>query len=151
MMLLRHLLQPFLLTPLPVMILENMVMYSMRAVDNTVNCVGIMGKGIALQFKQKWPENFKAYDKACKAKEVHLGKMLLHELGTLAGKPHYIINFPTKDHWRGKSQIQFIEDGLKDLVAVIKQHNIRSIAIPPLGCGNGGLNWNEVRPLIERF
>ena len=119
------------------------------AIVNTVNCVGVMGKGIALQFKLKWPENNKHYEKACKAGEVRPGKMLVHHLGALAGKPHYIINFPTKDHWRGKSKIEFIEDGLDDLVKVIQDNNIRSIAIPPLGCGNGGLRWSDIRPLIE--
>ncbi|MDE3037105.1 MAG: macro domain-containing protein [Pseudomonadota bacterium] len=121
------------------------------AIVNTVNCVGIMGKGIALQFKQKWPENYKAYEKACKAKELRPGKMLVHDLGALGGKPHYIVNFPTKDHWRGKSQIAFIEEGLKDLVTVIERLNIHSIAIPPLGCGNGGLAWDDVRSLIESY
>jgi O-acetyl-ADP-ribose deacetylase (regulator of RNase III) len=120
------------------------------AIINTVNCVGVMGKGIALQFKNKWPENFKHYEKACKAGEVRPGKMLVHELGRLGGKPNFIINFPTKDHWRGKSQLSFIEEGLDDLVRVIREHGITSIAMPPLGCGNGGLNWSVVRPLIER-
>lgn len=119
------------------------------AIVNTVNCVGVMGKGIALQFKQKWPENYKAYAKSCKAKQLRPGKMLVHNLGALAGKPNLIINFPTKDHWRGKSKIEFIEDGLDDLVRVIREYGIRSIAIPPLGCGNGGLDWSVVRALIE--
>lgn len=120
------------------------------AIVNTVNCVGIMGKGIALQFKKKWPENFKAYEKACKAGQVRPGGMFVHDLGRLAGKPYFIINFPTKDHWRGGSELSFIEDGLKDLVRVIEAHGIRSIAIPPLGCGNGGLDWEVVRPMIEK-
>ncbi len=120
------------------------------AIINTVNCVGVMGKGIALQFKQKWPSNFKAYEKACKAKEVQIGKMFVHELGKLGGKPYYIINFPTKDHWRGKSELSFIDEGLKDLIEQIKQYQIKSIAIPPLGCGNGGLKWDIVRQLIEK-
>ena len=117
------------------------------AIVNTVNCVGIMGKGIALQFKNKWPRNFRAYEAACKAKAVHPGRMFVFDSGGLV-KPNYIINFPTKDHWRGKSQIKFVRDGLADLVAQIKRLGIRSVAIPPLGCGNGGLDWNEVRPLI---
>jgi O-acetyl-ADP-ribose deacetylase (regulator of RNase III) len=120
------------------------------AIVNTVNCVGVMGKGIALQFKKKWPENFRAYEKACKAGKVRLGTMFVHDLGGLASKPHFIINFPTKDHWRGKSELSFIEEGLKDLVRVVREYGIRSIAIPPLGCGNGGLDWNVVRPLIEQ-
>ncbi len=120
------------------------------AIVNTVNCVGVMGKGIALQFKKKWPENFKAYEKACKAGSIRPGSMFVHELGRLAGKPYFIINFPTKDHWRGKSELSFIEDGLKDLVRMVREHGIRSIAIPPLGCGNGGLDWSVVKPLIEQ-
>lgn len=121
------------------------------AIINTVNCVGVMGKGIALQFKQKWPENFKAYAKACKQGEVKPGKMFVHHLGKFAGKPYYIINFPTKDHWRAGSKISFIEDGLEDLVRVLRELNVKSIALPPLGCGNGGLNWSAVKPLIEQY
>ena len=118
------------------------------AIVNTVNCVGIMGKGIALQFRNKWPENNRAYEAACKAKEVRLGRMFVFDSGGLV-KPNYIINFPTKDHWRGKSSLESIREGLKDLVAQVKRLRIRSIAVPPLGCGNGGLEWSEVRPLIE--
>lgn len=118
------------------------------AIVNTVNCVGVMGKGIALQFKNKWPENYCTYRTACKAKEVRPGSMLIFDSGGLV-KPNYIINFPTKSHWRGKSQISFIRDGLADLTDQIKSLGIKSIAIPPLGCGNGGLAWSEVRPLIE--
>lgn len=121
------------------------------AIVNTVNCVGVMGKGIALQFKQRWPENYKAYVSACKAKTVRPGKMFVHELGRFAGKPYFIINFPTKDHWRGKSELSYVKNGLQDLVEVIKAHGIRSIAIPPLGCGNGGLEWSEVKALIEEY
>lgn len=119
------------------------------AIVNTVNCVGVMGKGIALQFKNKWPANYSAYEAACKAKQVRPGTMFVFDSGGLV-KPNYIINFPTKDHWRGKSRVEFIRDGLVDLVAQIKRLGIRSIAIPPLGCGNGGLEWDEVRPLIEQ-
>jgi len=118
------------------------------AIVNTVNCVGVMGKGIALQFKKKWPANFKAYAAACKLGEVRPGRMFVYDTGSLA-TPKYIINFPTKDHWRGKSHIEFIQDGLIDLIRVIKQLKIRSIALPPLGCGNGGLGWTEVKSLIE--
>lgn len=118
------------------------------AIVNTVNCVGIMGKGIALQFRNKWPENFRAYETACKAKQVRPGHMFVFDSGGLV-KPNFIINFPTKDHWRGKSRIEFIRDGLADLVAQIHRLGIRSVAIPPLGCGNGGLDWAEVKPLIE--
>ena len=118
------------------------------AIVNTVNCVGVMGKGIALQFRNKWPENNRAYEAACKAREVRLGRMFVFDSGGLV-KPNYIINFPTKDHWRGKSSLESIREGLKDLVAQVKRLRIRSIAVPPLGCGNGGLEWSEVRPLIE--
>lgn len=119
------------------------------AIVNTVNCVGVMGKGIALQFRNKWPANFTAYERACKAGEVQPGRMFVFDAGAYA-QPHYIINFPTKDHWRGKSQLSFIKDGLGDLIAQVRRLGIRSIAIPPLGCGNGGLEWTDVRPLIER-
>lgn len=118
------------------------------AVVNTVNCVGVMGKGIALQFRNKWPENYRAYEAACKARKVRLGRMFVFDSGGLV-KPNYIINFPTKNHWRGKSSLDSIREGLQDLVAQVKRHRIRSIAVPPLGCGNGGLEWSDVRPLIE--
>ena len=118
------------------------------AIVNTVNCVGVMGKGIALQFKNKWPGNFQAYQAACKAGAVRPGRMFVYDAGRLIN-PHYIINFPTKDHWRGKSRIEFIREGLVDLVENVRNLNIKSIAIPPLGCGNGGLEWKEVRPMIE--
>ncbi len=120
------------------------------AIVNTVNCVGVMGKGIALQFRQKWPENYTAYKKECDAGAMRTGRMFVYGLGTLAGRPHYIINFPTKEHWKGKSQLSFITAGLVDLVRVIQDLKIQSIAIPPLGCGNGGLDWNIVRPLIKQ-
>ena len=118
------------------------------AIVNTVNCVGVMGKGIALQFKNKWPSNFAAYVAACRAGLVRPGRMFIHDLGGLV-KPHYIVNFPTKEHWRGASKIGFIRSGLVDLVAQIRRLQIRSIAVPPLGCGNGGLKWSDVHPLIE--
>jgi O-acetyl-ADP-ribose deacetylase (regulator of RNase III) len=118
------------------------------AIVNTVNCVGVMGRGIALQFKKRYPENFKFYQEACNRQEVVPGKMLVYETGSLVG-PRYIINFPTKRHWRGASRIEDIESGLVDLNSVIKRLNIRSIAIPPLGSGLGGLNWNDVRSRIE--
>jgi O-acetyl-ADP-ribose deacetylase (regulator of RNase III) len=120
-----------------------------EALVNTVNCVGIMGRGIALQFKQAFPANFKAYAEACKRNEVQPGKMFVFEKRDLH-LPHYIINFPTKRHWRGKSRIEDIEAGLMDLTSVIRQYNINSIAIPPLGSGLGGLEWSVVRPIIER-
>jgi O-acetyl-ADP-ribose deacetylase (regulator of RNase III) len=119
-----------------------------EALVNTVNCVGYMGKGIALQFKQAFPANFKAYETACKLGAMVPGTMLVHDHGMLI-EPRYIINFPTKRHWRGKSSMEDIESGLAALVEEVRQRGIRSIAIPPLGCGLGGLDWNEVRPRIE--
>ena len=119
-----------------------------EALVNTVNCVGVMGRGIALQFKDAFPENFKAYAAACRKEEVQPGRMFVFEIERLTN-PRYIINFPTKRHWRGKSRMVDIEAGLKALVETIRQYNIRSIAIPPLGSGLGGLDWSEVKPRIE--
>ncbi len=120
-----------------------------EALVNTVNCVGVMGRGIALHFRQVFPENFKAYEAACKREAVQPGRMFVFETGRLT-PPRFIINFPTKRHWRGRSRIEDIEAGLVSLVEVIRDRNIRSIAIPPLGCGLGGLDWNDVRPRIEQ-
>ncbi len=118
-----------------------------EALVNTVNCVGVMGRGIALQFRKAFPENFKAYEAACKTDQVQPGKMFIYELNRLYN-PRLIINFPTKRHWKNKSHIADIETGLSDLINIVQQHQIRSIAIPPLGCGLGGLAWESVRPLI---
>ncbi len=120
-----------------------------EAIVNTVNCVGVMGRGIALQFKKAFPKNFKAYAEACKGEEVKPGRMFVYETGGLAN-PRYIINFPTKRHWRGKSRIEDIETGLQDLVRVIQEKQIHSIALPPLGAGLGGLDWKAVRVRIEQ-
>lgn len=117
------------------------------ALVNTVNCVGVMGRGLALQFKNAYPDNFKAYAAACKQEAVQPGRMFVFATGELS-TPRFIINFPSKRHWRGKSRIEDIEAGLIDLVQVIRQHKIRSIAIPPLGAGLGGLAWQDVRPRI---
>ncbi len=119
-----------------------------EAIVNTVNCIGFMGKGIALQFKQAYPENFNAYQKACRVKKVQPGKMFIFETGMMLN-PKYIINFPTKRHWRGKARMEDIKSGLKSLLEEVNRLKIHSIAIPPLGCGLGGLNWNIVRPMIE--
>jgi O-acetyl-ADP-ribose deacetylase (regulator of RNase III) len=118
------------------------------AIVNTVNCVGVMGRGIALQFKKAFPENFKAYATACKAQEVQPGRMFVYQTGQLT-PPRFIINFPTKRHWRGKSRMEDIDAGLAALVAEIRQRGIQSIAIPPLGSGLGGLDWKEVKTRIE--
>lgn len=120
-----------------------------QALVNTVNCVGFMGRGIALQFRRAFPENFKVYERTCKHGEMKPGEMLIYATGQLTG-PKYIVNFPTKRHWRGKSRIEDIDAGLSALVADVQRLCIGSIAIPPLGCGLGGLDWSEVRPRIER-
>ena len=120
-----------------------------EALVNTVNCVGIMGRGIALQFKDLFPENFKTYAAACARGAVEPGRMFVFDTGELT-LPRYIINFPTKRHWRGKSRIEDIESGLVALVREIRLRGIRSIAIPPLGSGLGGLDWADVKPLIVR-
>ncbi len=118
-----------------------------EALVNTVNCVGVMGRGIALQFKKAFPENFKSYAAACKRDEVRPGRMFVFKTGQMF--PHYIINFPTKRHWRGKSRMEDIDAGLAALAGEIRARNIRSIALPPLGSGLGGLDWSAVRPRIE--
>ena len=119
-----------------------------EALVNTVNCVGVMGRGIALQFKNAYPDNFKAYAAACRKEQVQPGQMFVFETGALL-PPRYIVNFPTKRHWRGKSRIEDIEAGLRALREVIRERKIRSIAIPPLGSGLGGLRWSDVRERIE--
>lgn len=119
-----------------------------EAIVNTVNTVGVMGKGLALQFKRRYPSNFAAYKAACDAHEVTLGKMFVTESAEIGG-PRWIINFPTKGHWKANSRLEDIQTGLKDLLKVIRELGISSIAVPPLGAGNGGLNWVEVRPVIQ--
>lgn len=126
----------------------NLLTQDVDALVNTVNLQGVMGKGIALQFKKAWPDMFKAYEAACKRGEITPGRMHVWETGHLSG-PRFIINFPTKRHWRGRSKMGDIEVGLANLVTVIQNLGIRSIAIPPLGCGNGGLNWRDVEPRIR--
>jgi O-acetyl-ADP-ribose deacetylase (regulator of RNase III) len=120
-----------------------------EALVNTVNTVGVMGKGIALQFRQAFPENYRLYRVACERGEVQPGRMFVVPTGLLSN-PRLIVNFPTKRHWKSKSHIEDIETGLQDLVDLIRREDIHSIAIPPLGCGNGGLKWSDVRPRIER-
>ena len=120
-----------------------------EALVNTVNCVGVMGKGIALQFKKAFPDNFKDYTRACERKEVRPGEMFVTE--RLDDNPRYIINFPTKRHWRTRSRLSDVESGLTALADQIRRREIHSIAMPALGCGHGGLEWGEVRSLIERM
>jgi O-acetyl-ADP-ribose deacetylase (regulator of RNase III) len=127
----------------------NILKEDMEALVNTVNCVGYMGKGIALQFKKAYPANFEAYHKACSAKEVKPGRMYVFETGSILN-PKYIINFPTKRHWRGQSRLEDIEAGLKALIKEVRERGIQSIALPPLGCGLGGLDWKVVRPVIKK-
>jgi O-acetyl-ADP-ribose deacetylase (regulator of RNase III) len=121
---------------------------NVEAVVNTVNCVGIMGRGVALQFKEAFPANFKAYETACRRDEVQPGRMFVYETGALTN-PKFIINFPTKRHWRARSQMEDIDSGLRALADEIHKRGISSIAIPPLGSGLGGLDWSDVRPRIE--
>lgn len=121
------------------------------ALVNTVNCVGVMGKGVALEFKRRWPENFKSYKKLCDAKQLAPGQMFIFENGDMLddAKPRFLINFPTKQHWRSKSEMSFIEDGLDAFAMDVQRLKLKSVALPPLGCGNGGLPWSEVKDLIE--
>lgn len=126
----------------------NLLEAEAEALVNTVNTVGVMGRGIAMMFKERFPRNYQAYAAACKAGEVQTGKMFVTATGELGG-PRWIINFPTKRHWRQPSRLEWIEEGLRDLVRVVQDNGIRSVALPPLGCGNGGLEWKDVRPLIE--
>ncbi len=127
----------------------NLLEADVDALVNTVNTVGVMGKGIALQFKRAYPEMFTEYAKAAKAGSITRGKMHVWETGALSG-PKYVINFPTKGHWRAPSRLPDIEAGLDDLIEVVEKLGVRSIAVPPLGAGNGGLDWELVEPLIRR-
>lgn len=127
----------------------NLLTTEAEALVNTVNTVGVMGKGIALQFKRAYPVNYAAYRAACAAGEIRLGKVFVFDSARL-GPRRYVINFPTKGHWRADSKLSDIQTGLADLVRVLREREIGSVAIPALGCGNGGLAWKDVRPLIER-
>lgn len=120
-----------------------------QAIVNTVNTMGVMGKGIALQFKKAFPNNYKLYSLACKKKEVVVGKMFVTNDRNISSGEKIIINFPTKQNWRKPSEYIYIEGGLDDLITIIKQNKINSIAIPPLGAGNGGLKWEKVKKIIE--
>jgi O-acetyl-ADP-ribose deacetylase (regulator of RNase III) len=126
----------------------NLLDADVEAVVNTVNTVGVMGKGIALMFKERFPKNYEAYAAACKAGEVRIGRMFVSSVDELDG-PRWVINFPTKQHWRAPTKLEWVRAGLEALKDVIRDKHIRSIAIPPLGCGNGGLDWDVVRPMIE--
>ena len=119
-----------------------------EALINTVNTVGVMGKGIALMFREAFPDNTSAYEAACKTGQLRVGRMFVSQTHDLLGHK-WIINFPTKQHWRHPSKLEWVRDGLKDLVRVIRENHIQSVAVPPLGCGNGGLEWSQVRGEIE--
>ncbi|MEZ4828934.1 MAG: macro domain-containing protein [Bacteroidia bacterium] len=129
----------------------NLLESNAAALVNTVNTMGVMGKGIALQFKQAFPENFRQYAEACKKQEVSVGRMFVTEDKSLQYGEKIIINFPTKTNWRLPSEYSYIESGLIDLIKLIQQRNIPSVAIPPLGSGNGGLDWNRVRKMIITY
>ena len=122
-----------------------------EALVNAVNCVGVMGKGIALQFRREFSEDyFKDYKRACQGGELAIGKVHVYELKNAETNPRFIVNFPTKNHWRGQSRIEDIESGLQSLVEAIEQYEIKSMAMPALGCGLGGLDYAEVKFLIEK-
>jgi O-acetyl-ADP-ribose deacetylase (regulator of RNase III) len=127
----------------------NLLTAEVEALVNTVNTVGVMGKGIALQFKRGFPANFRAYRAACARGEVQLGRVWTFDTG-VTGPRRYILNFPTKKHWRSDSRLEDISAGLDSLVDTVRELGVTSVAIPALGCGNGGLAWADVRPLIER-
>lgn len=126
----------------------NLLEAPVEALVNTVNTVGVMGKGIALMFKERFAKNMEEYSKACKENRVVTGKMFVTETGELMG-PRWIVNFPTKQHWRAKSKMEWITEGLQDLRQFIIDNQVQSIAIPPLGAGNGGLDWKDVKPKVE--
>lgn len=119
-----------------------------EALVNTVNTVGVMGKGLALMFKARFPENMREYVRACKASEVNIGQMFITDTNQFVG-PRWIVNFPTKQHWRNRSRMEWIVEGLQSLRIFLLDNNIKSIAIPPLGAGLGGLSWPDVREQIE--
>ncbi|MET9256658.1 macro domain-containing protein [Streptomyces sp. NPDC003717] len=127
----------------------NLLLADVDALVNTVNTVGVMGKGIALQFKRAYPENFRDYKTSCDRGEVMVGRMHVHKVEQVS-HPRFIINFPTKRHWRAPSRIEDIASGLVALRDEIVERGITSIAVPPLGCGNGGLSWREVEPMIRQ-
>ena len=120
-----------------------------EAITNAVNCVGIMGKGIALEFKQRYPDAFAAYKQQCDTGQIRLRQVFIFDRGETQS-PRYIVHFPTKRHWRDSSQIEDIETGLRSLVSELHRMQIDSIAIPALGCGLGGLEWLSVRGEIEK-
>ncbi|MCI7675089.1 MAG: macro domain-containing protein [Phascolarctobacterium sp.] len=117
-----------------------------QCIVNTVNIVGVMGKGIALAFKEKYPDMFAEYKKACTEGILNIGNLMIWR-----ADDYVLLLFPTKEHWRGKSKIEYIERGLQKFVEIYEREDIKSIAFPKLGCGNGGLDWEEVRPVMEKY
>jgi O-acetyl-ADP-ribose deacetylase (regulator of RNase III) len=128
----------------------NLLEANVEALVNTVNTVGVMGKGIALMFKERFPKNYREYVAASKIGAIQIRKMFISATNELSG-PKWVINFPTKKHWRYPTKIEWVREGLVALSEVIQEKQISSIAVPPLGCGNGGLNWSDVRPLVEEY
>lgn len=129
----------------------NLLSADVEALVNTVNTVGVMGKGIALMFREEYGENYRLYKAACERGEVQIGRIFVTEVPPrLTSRVRWILNFPTKESWRRRSRLEWIEAGLRDLRRVIREKGIRSVAVPPMGCGNGGLRWTDVRPLIEQ-
>jgi O-acetyl-ADP-ribose deacetylase (regulator of RNase III) len=128
----------------------NILESNAQALINTVNTVGVMGKGIALQFKKAYPGNFRAYQNACKQKKIAIGKLFITKDSNINSGEKIIINFPTKSDWRKPSEYSFIEKGLDNLVQTIEEQSIKSVALPPLGAGNGGLEWEEVKKIIKQ-
>lgn len=126
----------------------NLLEAEAEALVNTVNTVGVMGKGVALMFKERFDDNYRQYKAACEAKQVRTGKMFVTEVKELQG-PRWVINFPTKQHWKAPSKMIWVEEGLQDLRRFLIENKVKSVAIPPLGAGNGGLKWEEVKPRIE--
>ena len=128
----------------------NILESNAEALINTVNTVGVMGKGIALQFKKAYHNNYKSYIDACKRNEIEIGRLFVVKDSNLSSGVKYIINFPTKKDWRKPSEYSFIVAGLDDLIRVLKEYKIHSIAIPPLGSGNGGLEWEKVKKILDQ-
>lgn len=126
----------------------NLLDAQVEVLVNAVNTVGVMGKGIALMFKKRFPKNMQKYSEACKLNKVKTGTMFVTCINELVGVK-WIVNFPTKQHWRSKSQMVWVEDGLQDLRRFIIENEVKSIAIPALGAGNGGLDWQDVKSKIE--
>jgi O-acetyl-ADP-ribose deacetylase (regulator of RNase III) len=129
----------------------NILESSAEALVNTVNTIGVMGKGIALQFKQAFPHNYNVYRQACLNGQLKTGQLLTVKDNDLLLGERLIINFPTKSHWKMPSRYEYVESGLVALVAYLKENPVKSLAMPALGCGNGGLIWNKVRPMIEQY